>query len=153
MDIELKKATIEDCSQLHDFQIRAFESLLDKYQDYEHSPGAVTLEHIVRCFYESTTDYYFIYLKRTPIGGIRVCNHGQHCQLKQISILPEYQNCGYAQVAIKQMEACYPNARKWSLDTILQEKKLCYLYEKLGYKKTGKLLNIQQGMDLVFYEK
>ena len=64
MDIELKKATREDCAQLHDFQIRAFESLLDKSQDYEHSPGAVTLEHIVRCFYESTTDYYVIYLKK-----------------------------------------------------------------------------------------
>lgn len=153
MDIKLKKATIEDCSQLHDFQIRAFKALLNKYQDYEYSPGAVTLEHVVRCFCESTTDFYLILLKETPIGGIRVCNRGHHCLLKQIFILPEYQNYGYAQMAIKQMETCYPNTKKWSLDTILQERKLCYLYEKLGYKKTGKILNIQLGMDLVFYEK
>ena len=41
----------------------------------------------------------------------------------------------------------------WKLDTILQEKGNCYLYEKLGYHKTGKTEIINDKMTIVFYEK
>ena len=39
------------------------------------------------------------------------------------------------------------------LDTILQEEGNCYLYEKLGYKRTGKIEHINERMDIVYYEK
>ena len=38
-------------------------------------------------------------------------------------------------------------------DTILQEEGNCYLYEKLGYKRTCKIENINERMDIVYYEK
>ena len=41
----------------------------------------------------------------------------------------------------------------WWLDTILQEKGNLHLYEKLGYHQTGKIDNINERMDIVFYEK
>lgn len=41
----------------------------------------------------------------------------------------------------------------WKLDTILQEKGNCYLYEKLDYHKTGKTEIINDKMTIVFYEK
>ncbi|MBP5280061.1 MAG: hypothetical protein J6Z03_06220 [Erysipelotrichaceae bacterium] len=41
----------------------------------------------------------------------------------------------------------------WCLDTILQEKGNCYLYEKLGYNQTGKVDKINDKMDIVYYEK
>ena len=41
----------------------------------------------------------------------------------------------------------------WCLDTILQETGNCYLYEKLGYKKTGVTEKINDYMDIVYYEK
>ncbi|AHF06030.1 GNAT family acetyltransferase [Desulfitobacterium metallireducens DSM 15288] len=47
----------------------------------------------------------------------------------------------------------YWNAKTWELDTILQERRNCYLYEKLGYKKTEKTEVINDKMTLVFYEK
>lgn len=138
---------------LYELQIKAFKPLLDKYQDYETNPGAEPLERTIRRFNEPTTDYYFMLLNSNPIGGIRICNCGSDCLLKQIFILPEYQGHGFAQKAILQVEALYPNAKKWCLDTILQENKLCHLYEKMGYHKSGKLKTIKPGMDLVFYEK
>ena len=73
--------------------------------------------------------------------------------LAQILIIPEYQGLGYAQEAIRLVEAAYPNASRWSLDTIAQEEKLCHLYEKLGYRKTGKTEHVKDGMDIIFYEK
>ncbi|MFR1519292.1 MAG: GNAT family acetyltransferase [Clostridia bacterium] len=51
------------------------------------------------------------------------------------------------------IEQLYPSAERWELDTILQEEKLCYLYEKMGYKKTGQTQKIKAGMDIVFYAK
>ena len=41
----------------------------------------------------------------------------------------------------------------WKLYTILQEEGNCYLYEKLGYKRTGLVENINDKMDIVYYEK
>ncbi len=41
----------------------------------------------------------------------------------------------------------------WALETILQEDGNCRLYEKLGYKPTGKVHKINDKMDLVSYIK
>ncbi len=41
----------------------------------------------------------------------------------------------------------------WQLDTILQEKQNCYLYEKMGYRRTGKMEKVNGKMDIVDYEK
>lgn len=153
MAITLKKAAFEDCPLLYDLQVRSFKALLDKYQDYDYNPGAEKLERFIERFEQPITDYYLILLGDMPIGGLRVCDFGEHCYLKQAFLLPEFQNRGFAQQAIAQVEALYANAKHWYLDTILQENKLCYLYEKLGYRKTGNTKNLKLGMDLVYYEK
>ena len=50
-------------------------------------------------------------------------------------------------------EHIYKNISCFTLDTIKQEKKLCYLYEKLGYMRTGKEEQLHDNMTIVFYEK
>lgn len=67
-------------------------------------------------------------------------------------MLPEYQNRGIAQEAMKLCEKIH-GCDKWELDTILQEESNCYLYEKMGYHKTGKTECINDKLTLVFYEK
>lgn len=47
----------------------------------------------------------------------------------------------------------YNDARYWELDTILQEQGNCYLYEKLGYRRTGEIKQINDEMTIVSYEK
>lgn len=51
------------------------------------------------------------------------------------------------------VEQIYDDAKSWNLGTILQEKGNCYLYEKIGYKKTGATKAINDKMTMVFYEK
>ncbi len=53
----------------------------------------------------------------------------------------------------KIIEEKYKPENGWILDTILQEAGNCYLYEKIGYKKTGRIDNINKKMDIVHYEK
>ncbi len=105
------------------------------------------------CFQQPFIDYWIIQVGEKKIGTIRVRNFGKVCILNQIAILPSYQNRGYGQEAILAIEAEYPETIRWELDTILQEDKLCHIYEKMGYVKTGQVENIKRGMDLVYYGK
>ena len=88
------------------------------------------------------------------IGVIRIVKRSNTiCRVSPIFILPEYQGNGFAQIAMLSAEKMYPDAKLWQLDTILQEGKLCHLYEKLGYHRTGEVEMVQPGMDIVYYEK
>ena len=54
---------------------------------------------------------------------------------------------------VRAVEALYPDARRWELDTIAEEAKLCHLYEKMGYRRTGAYTKIHAGMHIVEYVK
>lgn len=153
MTIILEKASLHDYKEIYALQIQSFRALLDRYQDYDYSPGAEKIERTIQRLEEPETDYYFISLNGKHIGALQICNYGKLSKLKQIFIIPTYQGYGYAQQAISAVERLYPNAEHWELDTILQEEKLCYLYEKMGYQRTGKTHRIKDGMGLVFYRK
>ena len=154
MNVSLKKATVQDAEAILAMQIIAFKPLLDKYQDYETSPGAETVERIRARMAHPQISSFLIQLGSENIGHIRIYAQSDTvCKLSQMFILPECQGHGYAQRAIVQVEALYPNADEWILDTIKQEEKLRHLYEKMGYLLTGTETHIKDGMDLVDYRK
>lgn len=149
----LERANVNDAQEIHEIKRESFADLLNKYHDNEYSPGAEKLDRTIQKLLEPATDYYFITVDKGHIGALRISNLGKLCKLKQIFILPKYQGCGYAQKAITIAESLYPSAEIWELGTIMQEEKLCYLYEKMGYKKNGKIEHIKDGMDIVIYSK
>lgn len=153
MKITLHKAVLSDCTELYNLQIESFKQLLEKYKDYNFSPGAEKMEKTIQRLQEDFTDYYFICLGEKHIGAVRIFKCHALCKLKQIYILPEFQGNGYAQQAITLVELINPDATHWELDTIKQETKLCHLYEKMGYVRTGKEESIKENMTLVFYAK
>ena len=154
MNISLEKAEMQDADQIHKMQIISFKSLLDKYQDYETNPGAEAVERIKKRMEYPQISSYFVKLQSENIGHIRINMLDENTyKLSQMFILPKYQGNGYAQQAIKQAEALHPKAKKWELDTIKQEPKLCHLYEKMGYRPTGEEKNLKDKMDLIYYAK
>ena len=88
------------------------------------------------------------------VGALRVVDDqvGEKKRISPIFILPEHQNRGIAQKAMKLCEDIH-GCEKWELDTIMQEEGNCYLYEKMGYHRTGKSEVINDKLTLVFYEK
>lgn len=88
------------------------------------------------------------------VGAVRVIDKqdGSRKRISPIWIMKEYRNKGYAQQAIRAVEKIY-GSDHWCLDTILQEKGNLYLYEKLGYHRTGKVDRINDRMDIVYFEK
>ncbi len=155
MVIKLINAKHEDIGIILQMQKEAFSELYAKYQDSETSPATEKYENILFRFNQPETTYYFITADHVKVGVIRIVDCKDVTTRKRISpifIMPEYRNQGYAQQAIKEAERIHGN-QNWKLDTILQEKGNCYLYEKLGYHQTGKTEQINDKMTIVFYEK
>jgi GNAT superfamily N-acetyltransferase len=68
-------------------------------------------------------------------------------------ILPEYQGKGIAQKTLTLVESMFPQAISWELATISEEKRNCYLYEKMGYEKTGVTKKLNENATLTYYKK
>ena len=154
MSVTLRQAKREDLETIWKMQVEAFKGLLEVYQDYDMSPGAEDLDKIVARFEQPWTKYYFIQAEDQNVGVIRVVDKkdGSRKRISPIWIMEEYRNKGYAQDAIRAVEDIY-GKDNWCLDTILQEKGNCHLYEKMGYHQTGQIEHINERMDIVFYEK
>ena len=155
MDIKLVKAEYNDLHIILQMQKEAFAELYQKYQDKKTSPATEKYEDILYRFNQPETTYYFITADSEKVGVIRIVDCKDGVTRKRISpvfIMPEYRNKGYAQEAIREAERIH-GKQNWKLDTILQEKGNCYLYEKLGYHQTGQTEMINEKMTIVFYEK
>lgn len=154
MNIKLIPAEFKDIEAILKMQITSFAELLKKYQDYDTNPANENYDCILFRFNQPETTYYFINADNKNVGVIRVVdfNDKHRKRISPIFILPEYRNQGYAQQAIIEAERIHGKSG-WELETILQEKENCYLYEKLGYIKTGKTKVINDKLTLVFYEK
>ena len=154
MKIELLKATEYDIKEIWEMQVEAFKSLLEKYQDYDMSPATESYENVLNKYKQSCTSYYFIIRNNEKVGVVRVIdkNDGSRKRISPIWIMPAFRNQGLTQLAMKEVENIY-GSHHWQLDTILQEQGNIYLYEKLGYKRTGEIENIKDGMDIVYLIK
>lgn len=135
-------------------QVEAFSELLAKYQDYDMSPATEPVEKVMARFEQPWTTYFFIEAEGTNVGAVRVVDKkdGSRKRISPLWIMKEYRGRGYAQEAIKAVEAIY-GQDNWCLDTILQEEGNLHLYEKMGYIRTGKTEKINDRMDIVFFEK
>lgn len=139
MEITLVRANIQDAENLWKMQIAAFQDLYAKYQDPETSPATETLEKTMTRLEQPYTYYYYIRVEDCIVGAMRVIDHkedGKYKFLSPIFIMKEFRGRGYAQQAMRLAEEIHGSSG-WELDTILQEKGNCHLYEKMGYKQTG----------------
>lgn len=155
MDVQLVRAGIQEAEKLWRMQVQAFEDLYEKYRDDGTSPAKEGVEQVRMKLAQSFTYYYFIKAEGIVVGAIRVVDRhepGRGKRIAPIFIMREYRNRGLAQEAIRLAEEIHGSSN-WELDTILQEKGNCHLYEKLGYHRTGETRAINDRMTLVFYRK
>jgi len=154
MNIELKPVKREELETVWKMQVEAFKDLLKKYQDYDMSPAAESIDKITARFEQPWTTYYFIMADGKCVGVIRIVDK-KDTSRKRISpiwIMKEFRNKGYASRAILEAERIH-GLHHWCLDTILQEEGNLHLYEKMGYHRTGRIDKINDRMDIVYYEK
>lgn len=58
MGISLVRADLNDCREIHAMQVLSFKDLLEKYKDYEISPGTESYDSIVKKMNQDNTEKY-----------------------------------------------------------------------------------------------
>ena len=153
--VEFEEVKDEDIELLHKMQVDSFMPLYEKYHD-DMSPAIETVERIRNRAKAQGRKYFFIVKDGVRVGavniGTRDVNDKETYYISPIFILPEYQNQGIAYAAIMKAFDMNPEIKKWKLDTILQEKGNCHLYEKCGFVRVGGEEIINDKMTIIFYE-
>ena len=154
MNVELVRASMEDAETIWRMQRIAFAELLERYQDFDTNPGNEPLEKVQWRFSFPATYFYFIQVDGVNAGAIRIIAHHDDSpkKISPLFVLPQFQGKGIAQAAIREAERIH-GSDNWCLDTILQEKGNCHLYEKMGYRQTGETRVINDRLTLVLYKK
>ena len=155
MKVNLTRVGVEKAELIWKMQVEAFSELYEKYQDMDTSPATEPVEKVMTRLQQPFTYYYLIEWKENIVGAIRVVDKKEEGKAKRISpifIMEKYRNQGIAQEAIEEAERIH-GSPNWELDTILEEAGNCYLYEKVGYQKTGEMEKINDRLTLVFYKK
>jgi len=153
--MKLIRANLNDAERIWQMQVQAFSKLYEKYKDTETSPAMEPIEKTQMRLEQPFTYYYFIEVEGIIVGAIRVVDKNDGSVAKRISpifIMDEYRGRGYAQATILKVEEVHGSSN-WELDTILQEKSICSLYEKIGYIQTGEIKQINEKLTLVYYSK
>lgn len=154
MDIKLIKATHADAASIFDSQVQAFRPLLEKYKDYETSPANESVDRVLTRIHRSNGGFYKILADGILVGAICIYwKKDEQFWISPMFILPSYQGKGLAQKAILLVEEMFPEAKTWELATLLEEKRNCYLYEKMGYIQTGVSKKLNDHATLIYYKK
>lgn len=154
MKIKLEKATASDASAILAMQKSAFLPLLEKYQDNDTNPANETLERILGRIESTNSFYYKIMVEKKLVGAIRIkWNPGNRFWVSPLFVDPRFQGRGIAAEAMKQAELLHAEAETWELATILEEEGNYRFYEKLGYRATGVLKQLNDRATLGYFTK
>lgn len=153
MKVTLQQASLLDADLIWHMQIEAFAELLAKYQDMDTNPGNEPIEKIRKGIEMLQSFFYLIKVEEEYVGAIRVViREDGEKRISPLFVLPQYRNEGIAQRAITEVEAIH-GKNLWALETILEEKGNCHLYEKMGYMDTGKREVVNDKLTLILYYK
>ena len=147
MKIILEKATESDAAVLFQMQIDSFHPLLNKYKDYETNPANESIEKTIFRINNPSINFYKMIIDSRLVGAICISQKELPYKfwISPMFIHPIYQGIGIAQKVLK--------AQSFELATILEEERNCFLYEKMGYKRTEVIKKLNDKTTLIHYKK
>lgn len=151
-NVELVEIKAKEAFRAWRMQKKCFRTLYKKYRDKD-SPYKNSFLLFKKIIKSPKVKTYWILCGEENVGEMFICEKDGKNYLARIFVLPDFQNRGIASAAIKKAEEIYSKNPRWALDTIKQEEKNCHMYEKLGYRRTGKEKIINDKMTIVYYEK
>ncbi|AZQ47529.1 GNAT family N-acetyltransferase [Bacillus albus] len=155
MKITLENATENDAVALFQMQIDSFTPLLNKYKDYETSPANESIEKMILRINNPSNNFYKIIFDSNLVGAICISKKELPYKfwISPMFIHPNNQGKGIAQQVLFLIEEMVPEAQCFELATILEEERNCFLYEKMGYKRTEVTKKLNDKTTLVYYKK
>ncbi|MGE5652943.1 MAG: GNAT family N-acetyltransferase [Bacillota bacterium] len=150
-NVWIRRAQLDDAERLLPIQQRAFQGDLERYRDYETNPANEPLAKMQRKI--ASFAYYAIMIDDQIVGGVEVRDRGEgHYYLGRIYLDPRCQNAGTGIQVMQLIEADFPDARIWTLDTPHLALRNHHFYEKLGYQKVGQTVH-SEWLTLFDYRK
>lgn len=148
MNIKIEPASIEDAEDFIEVSNRAFHS---DYIKYGYCPGynmpLNKMQEIIL-----TRFNFKIIADKKIIGRISAKKiDDKNYFLSCLCIIPEYENKGIGQKAVKFIENYFPNDVHWSLETPADKMRNHYFYKKLGFKITKEYMD--GPVKIVLFEK
>ncbi len=127
----VKKADIEDASEILSLQKLAYKGEAKIYNDFQIPPLLETLEELKGGFGTH------LILKATidgkMVGSVRVISKEGTCHVSRLMVHPDLQNRGIATKLMQEIEHIFPSCHKFELFTGEKSAKNIRLYEKMGY--------------------
>ncbi len=150
--VEFKESDIDIVFEI---QRAAYKPLYEKYHDDNSNPYLESKETVLQKYTKDGTKGYLFIKNGEPVGAVRITLYpeSKSGRISALGVHPKYQGQKIAQQALLKIEEIHSEVERWFLDTILEEAGNCHLYEKIGYKRTGKIEKVNEKMTLVFYEK
>jgi GNAT superfamily N-acetyltransferase len=85
----------------------------------------------------AATAYLVVEEDGAAVGGIILFGSDGDYWIGRMFIDPEMQSRGIGTAAMAELEASFPEARRWSLETPTWNRRNHSFYEKVGYRRTG----------------
>ena len=100
----VKKFAKENIYDVFRIQQAAYKPLFEKYQDTETNQYTETKEDILMKYTKVVTQGYIFVEDDIVFGVVRIIIRNEFCKVSALAVLPEYQNRGIAQSALKEIE-------------------------------------------------
>jgi len=154
MVVRLQNATSEDAVRLTEMQARAFMPCVNRRGGFETSPASETTDRMLERIIDQRSHVFIILADGVYAGMIRVkALTDVAYKISPIFVLPEFQNQGIGQKAMRLAFEKFPSARIWTLFCVREEEKNVHFYEKLGFHKTGCERKLAENITLIEYER
>lgn len=151
MKIAFERATPVDAEEIVRVEIASFHSDTPTYGvPLDGPPGYTSVDVMLEKIGEA--EAYKILADGQIVGGIVLYLHDNHHHLDLLFLDPAYHNLGIGTQAMQFIEAAYPDATRWTLDTPGYAVRNQHFYEKFGYRKIGEQ-TFEDGFVLFGYEK
>jgi ribosomal protein S18 acetylase RimI-like enzyme len=148
MKIKFERATLEDVEVLINIRNQCF--YLD-YVKYGECPGYNLSKESMANTILKNIGYKIVY-NNEIVGNISISNNSDSIyHIGCLCVLPDYENKGIGQEAIRFIESQFPNVAVWTLDTPADKERNIYFYKKAGYNIIKEYMG--GSVRLVLFEK
>lgn len=146
----IRRAAARESQEILDLQKLAYMSEAQIYNDHSIPPLRQTRDEIETDF---ESHVFLVALEgQALLGSVRAHADGGTCRIGRLMVHPDLRNRGIGTRLMNEIEACFPEVRRFELFTGHESRRNIHLYQKLGYrifrseKITGRLT-------LVYMEK
>ena len=150
MDVKIVQANIDDTPEILELQKLSYQKEAILYDDWTIPPLTLTLSEIM-AEYENSVFLKAQYEARI-IGSVRALFDSDTCKIGRLIVHPDYQRKGIGFLLMKNIEASFPNAKRFELFTGTKSADNIRLYKKLGYQEYYQQ-DLSQEVQIIFMEK